>query len=297
VPDGEPALVPAQLVYLTWQRLAEGESRVAYSTSSGLACGATLTEAVLAGLLELVERDAFMLTWNNRLSLPRLDWSGDTALEAFDERYLVPTGARRSTVDLSLYLGVPTAAAVVEGDGELEPAVAVGAGSAATIHDAVTKAVAEAYAVRSWARTMVRSPETAATPDGPIATFADHIAFYSKRENAGAARFLTASDRTTAVEDVSPLVGATPLEQIREIAAKIERHGSSVYAVDVTTPDLADAGLAVAKVVVPELCSLDVHHDARFLGGTRLYSLPAELGLRARASTYAEINPDPHPFP
>jgi ribosomal protein S12 methylthiotransferase accessory factor len=296
IPRGEEVFLPAQLVYLSWRRIASNEARIAYSTSSGLACGPTLTEAVLFGLLELVERDAFMLMWNNRLSLPRLDWHGDAFLGPFVERYLGPTGARFTTVDLSGFLAVPVTAAIVEGDGETEPALAVGAGSAATMRDAVVKAVAEAFAVRSWGRTMLRAHDVDDL-ERPIATFADHIRFYLRRPQAERAGFLPASDRTVGVDEIASLAGRTALDQIEEIAAKLAGQDAYVYAVDVTPADLRDAGLAVAKIVSPELCSLDVHHDARFLGGTRLYRLPVELGLRETPATGADLNPDPHPFP
>jgi len=71
----------------------------------------------------------------------------------------------------------------------------------------------------------------------------------------------------------------------------------TAYAVDVTAPDIAAAGLCVAKVVAPELQPLDVAYDARFLGGSRLYSAAFELGLAAAPATFDGLNPDPHPFP
>ena len=66
-------LLPAQLVFL---EAPPGDPHVAVPTSNGLACGTNAsTTPSLAGLLEVVERDAFMLVWSNRLSLPlsRLD--------------------------------------------------------------------------------------------------------------------------------------------------------------------------------------------------------------------------------
>jgi ribosomal protein S12 methylthiotransferase accessory factor len=51
------------------------------------------------------------------------------------------------------------------------------------------------------------------------------------------------------------------------------------------------------KVVAPELCSLDVPHAARFLGGPRLYRAAYELGLRRTPLTEDDVNPEPHPFP
>ena len=75
LPGGEPAYVPTQLVHLLAD--SHDDTPVGYATSSGMACGATLEEAILSGLLELVERDAFLLAWYDRLSLPLVDWSGD----------------------------------------------------------------------------------------------------------------------------------------------------------------------------------------------------------------------------
>jgi ribosomal protein S12 methylthiotransferase accessory factor len=294
LPHGSESMLPAQLVFLTWGRLVTGEACIGYSTSSGLACGPTLEEAVLAGLLELVERDAFMVVWTNRLSLPLLDWSDDPELTAFEMRYLAPAGARHAAVDLSVFFDVPTALGVVEGDGSAEPALSVGAGCAATIGGAVRKALAEAYAVRSWGRSLARRGDTGA-PE--VTTFADHIRLYTRADAARAARFLTASPVRRPVAEVAPLSGATPLEQIRELVDHLAARGASAYAVDVTTDDIAAARLAVAKVVAPELCPLDVRHDARFLGGERLYRAAFELGLRDAPLAFDDVNPAPHPFP
>lgn len=64
-----------------------------------------------------------------------------------------------------------------------------------------------------------------------------------------------------------------------------------------TSPDVREAGLTVIRAVVPELCALDVEHEARFHGGARLYEEPLRLGMRTRRLSEDDLNPDPHPFP
>jgi ribosomal protein S12 methylthiotransferase accessory factor len=71
----------------------------------------------------------------------------------------------------------------------------------------------------------------------------------------------------------------------------------SAYATDVTTPEIRELGLHVARVVAPELCPLDVVHLARFLGGRRLYHAAHESGLARAALAPSDLNPLPHPFP
>lgn len=49
-----------------------GPAPYLYEVSNGCALGSTLEEAALHGLLEVAERDAFLLAWYRRLALPRL---------------------------------------------------------------------------------------------------------------------------------------------------------------------------------------------------------------------------------
>ena len=280
LPERDRVLVPAQLVYLGWT-LRPGEERIAHATSNGLACGPTFSAAALSGLLELVERDAFMITWNARLSWPLLEWPDNLRLAAFERRFVRPTGLRVSAVDLSAFWRVPCVLGVARSPLSGDAPFGVGAGAALTVERAVEKAIDEAVRVRSWASAL-RAYGTPPPAREAIREFDEHIHYYAYEEHAAAADFLDASEER---RDVSSIPTVTAVESVR------------AYAVDVTAPDVRAAGLRVVKVVAPELCALDVVHACRFLGGRRLYDEPARLGMRARALREDEINPDPHPFP
>jgi ribosomal protein S12 methylthiotransferase accessory factor len=298
LPRGPSALVPAQLVYLSDAYGAE-PVRIASSTSNGLACHATQEEAVLSGLLELVERDAFMIVWSNRLSLPRLSWRRDKDLREFEAAYLGPTGFRYAAVDLSCFWDVPTALGVVRSDEPLMGALGVGASAAPTIQEAVWQALDEACRVQAWAsHLLVTEPGRAFAQDGSdIRDFDDHVHYYADPGRARAARFLDACGETRDVAEVEPLVGESVTALIEAVTQRLAVRSSSAYAVDVTAPDIRAAGMSVARVVAPELCPLDADHCTRSLGGRRLYEAAFELGLVSRPLEPATLNPDPHPFP
>jgi ribosomal protein S12 methylthiotransferase accessory factor len=298
LPEGEPAYLPAQLVYMPWRRGEPDEVRIGYTTSSGLACGATLEEAILTGLLELVERDAVMLTWHNRLSLPLLDWTGDAELTRLDCRYFASTGLRYSAVDLSVFLDVPTVLGVAHGAPGQLGALGVGAASAPTISVAWRKALAEAFSVQRWVRDMaLEEPERLGRPAAEIRTFNGHTLYYASEERARLAAFLDASPVRRPTSDLASLEGDDVLELIEAVARRLADRGLSAYAVDITSPDVAEAGLRVVHAVAPELCALDVVEGARFLGGRRMYEAAYEVGLVSHPLTPADLNPDPHPFP
>jgi ribosomal protein S12 methylthiotransferase accessory factor len=300
VPGGNPAWLPAELVYMPRLLSPTGaDARIGYTTSNGAACALTLEEAVLRGLLELVERDAFMLTWTGRLSLPLLDWSADLSLVAHDRRYLRPCGLRYRAVDLSIFHDVPTVLGVVRGNPGDAVALGVGAASAPMVADAWQRALAEAFAVRAWAKLMLadRGRPTFEPDFTDIADFEDHILFYADPRNARRTRFLDASHERRETQHVRPLEGDHVRGHIEAVCRRLARRGISAYAVDVTAPDVRQAGLHVAKVVAPELIPLDVAYDQRFLGGRRLAFAAFELGLRPAPLSVEELNAYPHPFP
>lgn len=291
--DESDAWVPAQLAYLGFP---DTEAPIGYSTSNGLAAAADWDTALLGALLELLERDAFMLAWNARLSFPRLDWERSPELAGYHDRYLAPSGARLTAVDLSPVHEVPTVLAVVRGH---PGALVVGAGCAPTVEEAWRKSVAEAYAVRKAAREAVLREPSNPFADGfeDVCVFADHIHVYAYQENAVRAAFLDSATVTREPAEVAAIAGGSSRERGRSVVGKLAAAGIATYAIDVTSPDVRELGLVVARAIAPRLIPLDVRHDARFLGGERLYTAPVDLGFAGRPLTFAELNPDPHPFP
>lgn len=294
LPDGSPAWLPAELVFL--RRPDVRRAPIAYATSSGLACGPSFDEATLAALLEVVERDAVMLAWKCRLSLPLLDWSTDARLTALERRYFEPSGLRFGVVDASCFLNVPIAIAVLHGPPGSGAALAVGAGAAAAVGDAWLKAVSESFGVYRWLRQQALAGAKAPDVEA-IESFDDHMLFYGSEAHAGRAAFLDGSPDRHRTGDVTCLEGTTPREHTAAIMARLAAVGATAYVVDVTSPDVRELGLHVARVVAPELCALDVSHAARFLGGTRLARAAFDAGLRSRPGSPGDLNPDPHPFP
>ncbi len=98
-------------------------------------------------------------------------------------------------------------------------------------------------------------------------------------------------------QDIAPLEGRTPLDYITAITLCLKTHGYTAYAVDVTSPDIRQAGFHVVKVIRPELCPLYAAYRLQFLGDKQLYHAAYQLGIRSSPLSSEEINPYPHPFP
>jgi len=215
-----------------------------------------------------------------------------------DERYFAPSGLRYSAVDLSVFFDVPTVLGVAHGAPGALGALGVGAASAPRVEIAWRKALSEAFSVQRWVRDRaLEEPERLGRPAATIDSFDDHTLYYAEEARAGRAAFLDSSPDRREVGTVERLEGEDVLTQIEALCRRLAEHGVSAYAVDVTSPDVAVAGLRVVHVVAPELCQLDVVEGARFLGGRRLYQAAFQAGLVARPLSAGDLNPDPHPFP
>lgn len=302
--SGARVWLPVELVYLG-DVVEPGGKRIAYATSSGMACAEGPLEATERGLLELLERDAFVLAWNRRISPPRLAWSANAQLQALEDDYFRPTGLEYTALDLSACHGLPIVLAVVRGAPGAGGALGVGAAAAFEIERAWWKALSEAFASRSAGHklSLLRPQRRFANPDAEVLSFEDHIQYYADPARAAAAEFLTASPERRDASEITTSERLQASERIDFLVERISRAGSSSYAVDVTAPDVADAGLTVIKTLAPKLCALDVLHGARFLGSRRLVeaSCLRDMSERDTLTTgprrVEDLNPDPHPFP
>jgi ribosomal protein S12 methylthiotransferase accessory factor len=66
--NGKEVYYPAQLI-LGKFKLNKNEEIIGYSTTSGVAAGKSYKDAFLNGIFEQIERDAFMITWFNKILL------------------------------------------------------------------------------------------------------------------------------------------------------------------------------------------------------------------------------------
>ena len=115
-----------------------------------------------------------------------------------------------------------------------------------------------------------------------------HLRFYCPQEAKSAASFLWSSELRIHLDEV-----ARPADdELSALVAAVAATGQEVVAVELTSPDIADLGLHVVRVIVPGFHPLQMGHSNRCLGGDRL---AADLWVAGRGPD--DDNPYPHPFP
>jgi oxazoline/thiazoline synthase len=243
--------VAAALCYYGYR--AEGND-FAHADSNGAAAGSCLEDAVLQGLLELIERDAAGIWWYGRIRRPAV--VPDTAWFRAMTREHAARGRRLRLLDLTTDLGIPVCAAVSTGADAASVQIGFGAHLDPAI--AVTRAVTEANQFLA-----IRGKSCVAHSELTDWTFLE------PHGSSDLSTVLMPSDDLK--RDALACVGI------------LRHHGLETIVLDQTREEI---GLPVVKVIVPGLR----HFRPRFASG-RLYDVPLRLGWVERPSCEGELNP------
>ena len=294
-------LVPALAVFMNYHAHQDGEFLFPI-TSNGLATGRTLLEAVWGAAGEVLERDAFMIAWLNWLPARRFSARGhpDPQIAGLAESYF------RRCVEIRLYRlptdhdGAVFASVALEGPGRGGPAAVFGLGADPDPVRASRKAVLEVCQVRPSLRRRLRRPETQ-TRLGEllddarrVATIDDHDLLYASHQALPRLGFWL--DANEEPFPWTPQPATPPARSLEHLLAWLGASGRDLLYVNLTPPDMAELGLYTARAILPGFQPIDFGWKERRLGGTRLYSLPFELGLRERVAGWDDLNHDPHPL-
>ncbi|MCL2108766.1 MAG: TOMM precursor leader peptide-binding protein [Oscillospiraceae bacterium] len=264
---GEPRHLPASYCLFNFSRTGFAE-RSCYADSNGCAAGNTLEEAVLQGLMELVERDSVAIWWYNMLSRPQVD------LKSFRNPYIErlityhkSLGRTLYALDLTFDLGIPCFVGVSHENGKR---IMIGFGAHTDPNVAMERAMVE---VNQFFPTLRMGGPDA---DKAILDWVNNATLENQPY------LVPAPSVQKTYEDYLAVADNNIVKSINFCLDKLRQKNLSVYYKDMTKPDI---GMPVVRVVVPGLR----HFWKRFAPG-RLYTVPVELGLLDREKSEDELN-------
>nr|WP_244501117.1 TOMM precursor leader peptide-binding protein [Streptomyces sp. TP-A0874] len=306
--DRRPRPVPEVLTYYHAPGL---ENRFVQESSNGCASGGCLEEAVYFGLMEVVERDAFLLGWYGRQPLPEIDPSTSRRRST---RHMVDRlamyGYRARFFDTRITFPIPIVTAVAERFDGGPGRMCFGAGAGLDPESALDSALCEIAtdAVNLPGRTERDEARLRAMAEDfdKVTALHDHPLVYGIPEMGGYADFLLAGEPgpLRAVSDLGwpdgsgETAGSDLRDDLERCVAAVAEAGFDVVVVDQTLPEQRRLGLNTVSVLVPGLLPIDFgwsRQRARTM--PRMRTALREAGLRDQDLMPDQLNPAPHPFP
>ena len=270
--------LPTAFCYFNYPNVCNQDFCV--SCSNGNAAGNTIEEAILQGVLELVERDSVGLWWYNRVRMPGVD------LDSFDEPYLERLGTYLKkhqrdlwVLDLTSDLKIPVFAAISHRTKEPIEQIMFGFGAHLDPRIALLRAVTELN--------QMLVPLLTAPPDSIPAHLSDEETVeWLKSATLADQPFLIPRETSPRTSASYPRSWTDDLkEDLLICQSRVEELGLEMLVLDQTRPEI---GMPVVKVIVPGLR----HFWPRFAPG-RLYDAPVRLGWIQAPLAEAELNPLP----
>jgi ribosomal protein S12 methylthiotransferase accessory factor len=301
--QNRPILVPELLAYYS---LGDREGFV-YETSNGCAIGGSIEEAIFHGILEVVERDSFLLTWYARLPLQRIDLCSaqDQELDLMVQRLREVENYDVYFYNSTMEHGIPSVWGMAKNKGSKGLNLICAAGANPEPVNAVKSALFELAGMmqRNDEKLVKNQTKYVRMLENPfeVVTMEDHGLLYGLPEAEERLHFLlneTRPMRTFADEFKSQPKYLDLKDEVNELLERFRRLNLDVIVVDQTTPEIKRNGLFCVKVIIPGMLPMTFgHHLIRVRGLDRVLTIPMKLGFTKRPLTYEELNPYPHPFP
>jgi ribosomal protein S12 methylthiotransferase accessory factor len=312
---GAPTLVPASLAYLNFHTGSRRDLPATNALSyAGIATGTDRAHAERFALEELFERDATTLWWAAGAPAPLIS-DGHLVTDQLDDPHPTRTIRLRQ---IPSGFDLPVVAAFLED--HTAKVVAFGSACRADPVQAATKALVEA--VGMYALTVkLTDPDSDvwhAVADGILSAqvFRPYRADRTYRDAfrpdlrdlidlpAIAQLYLDPRMQGQPLDRLRTTDPATTFAQLPAVADEAAREtylarlacaGLSAVSVDLTTPDVAAAGLRVIRVVVPGLYG-NAPPAFPLHGGRRLYTEPVTHGWRETPLTDRDLDRPPIPL-
>ena len=301
--EREDIWVPYQYVKIYRQRL-EDEPLIFWGNSSGHAAGVTLEQALLAGIYEVIERDAFTLLWLNKLTMPKIDLEQppDHPLailfkEKFNKIHLI-----WKVVDMTTDLRIPAFLVTLRQKYGKGPPICVSSSAGLDSNRALQHALLDAACLRN---SLIRSPEKNKkeilhTPIKEafqrVKTFEDHVALTFREDFQPYVSFL---DSSSMIRDLNSLINTSTgnlAQDLEQVVSILKNKGYQVIYVDITNEEADQQGLKVAKVIIPGLQPLHSGYLMETLKNKRLYDYLYKMGLSPKPTAEKDLFRVPHPF-
>lgn len=276
-----PRLLPTSYLYYNYP--SDAGPFFAWADSNGAAAGATPEDAMLQGLLELIERDAVALWWYNRLPRAAVD------LDAFsDDAFIVQMrefyrehGREFWVLDVTSDFDIPCFVAISRRVTGPTQDIMLGFGAHFDASIALSRALTE---LNQFIPALLNVDPSGNTHY--VMGDADALHWWRTATLENQPYLVARSDQALRKPtDFAPAPSERVAELLRSLVNRLEAEGHEVLVLDQTRPDV---GLPVMKMIVPGLR----HFWARFAPG-RLYDVPVKCGWLNSPTPECELNPTP----
>lgn len=277
--DKKPKLIPASLVFLCRNYF---EGNFAPIGSSGMSAGATLKDAILQGLFELIEHDAWMLCQSNTVRTPIIDYEGLKNKELKDViEKIRGKGFRVISRDYTTNIGIPVIRSWISNPHDYANYAFSGFGASINPEIALERSITEA--VQSRASVHEAEVEEYCSPDMEYLIDARdglYSLFYFEQKEI---------KPIGVVKDISQMPSVSFDSVDESIGYVIGKIRQTIPDADVLFVDMTRKGIGIPVVKVFITKGTQLMGEPLLVTSDRLYTFQKDMGYGEKAVGYDEL--------
>lgn len=289
-------LIPASLTYANYSSTEHNEPIIQMPISTGAACGTDLDSAVYRGLCEIIERDAYMISFlpdmPKRLIKIEKDDSDLHGLVQKFERYRFEIYFMDTTLDSGIF---SVACLLLDPTG-CGPSVCAGLGAGLNIKQAIKTSAIEA--LRRYVSN--RNAFFRATPPKDLQRYSFEWLIRKRQKIWSAPHMIS---RVRSIIKNSTIVKLSDTKKIKQTKDKLtyvldnlKKIGCDSYYTEMTTPEIQNLGLRVVKTFIPKMVPLWRDDRYPYLGFERLHQIPSKYDVKIKLGLISLNLENSHPF-
>jgi len=295
--NGEKVLLPGPVGVFAYRRTSN-EDRISPTTSTGLALGLSKHQAQVAGLLEVIERDAFTLAWTFCRPAKMVSFSG-AELREMKAQFGLSNDVTINAFEVSPFDNISSFIATLEVEIDGHPFICVGSAARCDAREALDKALLEAVQGIPYVQ-FLKNKFGASLPNRfeEVTSFEKSAVFYSLHpETLKEARAFVDGELFAVSGEISC---PTPTERkihdfesdLSRLVRALSSNDHDAFWLDCTAPEFTGTDIVVGRAVVPSLYSLEGDFRLRNKNRSR-----ADVVSALEGGWQVKVRPQPHPLP
>lgn len=287
--DKKTIYLPAQSVYLNFKN-SKVKPMLFESTSTGAAASFSSESAILNGIYELVERDAFLTNYLN--SVPALSINPASIKDSVVKKYLKSSKQYQLSIrflDITNDLQIPTILCLITDKLSYMPPIVCGLKTSFNLNQALRGALAEALMVRFWVRNLLfsRGGPIVKIEHNKIKTAQDRALYWAYPKRMNHLKFwFTGQKKNLASEKL--LSTRSQLQKVKNI---FKSKKIAIFYKDISTDLFRDQGHHVYKIIIPSLQAFYMSEKYKVISQERLNNVAEYFKLPKN-----KFNQIPHPM-
>lgn len=277
--------IPLQLISFKYN-LKPDEKLIYVSTTTGVAFGTSEISAKRRAVLEIIERDAFLLHYLTRSGGNYIDLKDETIdkkISSFVD-YIESYNLKVVCRELLTELGVPTYLSIIINESGIGPSLSFGLKTSIDYVEGILGSLQESLHSRGWVRKIYEEGQRYSGKK-PISTLEERALYWYESLNLKNIDFFLRKTKKARLEKKI----LNEKDYLIFLKKKIEENKMSLYLTDITPEKIKSSGFYVTKAIIPELQPFYLSEEFPCWGGNRLYNFPSK-------KFGGHINKIPHPF-